>query len=107
MRALPNSYETLKKIFPMSDTSSSARQVLPRWRGFGIGAALAQEVMDQAAREGAPELICLGFQDNSAALNLYGDLGFAPAIIPALEEQLEEEERTEGWRRVLLRKALS
>lgn len=74
---------------------------------MGNGEALTIKVMDQASQQGAAELFCLAFEDNPAALNLYGKLGFENAVIPELEERLEEEGQVLSRRRVLLRKVLS
>jgi len=74
---------------------------------MGIGEALVQRVITKAEEEKAPELLCLVFDDNRAALNLYDKLGFQRAVLPALEEKLEAEMRAWGRRRVLMRKALA
>lgn len=81
-------------------------KVWPLWRRMGLGEALVRQVIEQAKEEKAPALFCLVFEDNRAALNLYAKLGFQRALLPALDEQLEEEIPLYGCRRVLLRKAL-
>lgn len=81
-------------------------QVWPLWRGLGIGEDLSRRVIEQAVAEGAKELFCLVRNDNYAAQNLYGKLGFESWIIPSIKEQLEKEWIAFGIRRVVLRKAL-
>ncbi len=48
--------------FPCGGYWLSGLMVSSRWRGFGIGTALTRRVMEQAVREGAPELFCVFFR---------------------------------------------
>jgi GNAT superfamily N-acetyltransferase len=67
--------------------------VWTRWRGFGVGELLTRQVMSQAQREGARELLLVVFTDNTPAINLYRKLGFEPIAHPALDEQFAREPR--------------
>lgn len=77
-------------------------QVWPRYRGLGIGELLTHQVMTQAQREGAPELLLVVYADNAPAINLYRKLGFAHVAFPALDEQFVREPR----QRIVMRRAL-
>jgi ribosomal protein S18 acetylase RimI-like enzyme len=74
---------------------------------MGIGEDLTCKVINQAVAEGAPELVLLVGEDNLSAIRLYAKLGFKKTVVPELQEQLEEERRAWGMRRVLMRKVLS
>lgn len=71
-------------------------------RGLGLGEALCRQAISRARAEGAEELHVLVYPHNRAALNLYGNLGFEPTIIPGLEGQLEGELKTTGKRRTAM-----
>jgi GNAT superfamily N-acetyltransferase len=71
-------------------------------RGLGLGEALCRQAISCARAEGSHELNLLVYPQNRAALNLYRNLGFEPAIIPGLEGQLKEELKTTGKRRTAM-----
>jgi ribosomal protein S18 acetylase RimI-like enzyme len=77
--------------------------VLPAWRGLGVGKALSRQVMEMSRGEGAAELSLLVHSDNRVALAMYAKLGFAPAVIPGLEEMPAEGWVASGRRRLVLR----
>jgi ribosomal protein S18 acetylase RimI-like enzyme len=67
--------------------------VWTRFRGLGIGALLTRQVMEQAQRKGARELLLVVFADNAPAIHLYRKLGFVPIAAPAFDEQFAREPR--------------
>ena len=80
--------------------------VWPLYRGLGIGEALSRRVMEQARMENARELSLLVYEDNRAASCMYKKLGFARVLVPELEKMLEEEKKSYGRRRIVLRRQL-
>jgi len=76
--------------------------VRSRWRGFGIGEALSQALVERAEAKGASEVLLLVHNDNKPAIGLYRKLGFRERAIPALDSKLEEEYRTSGRRRIIM-----
>lgn len=78
----------------------------PLYRGTGIGEALARTALEIARREGAEEVNLVVGQTNRPAIGLYRKLGFRHAVLPGLEEQLEEEARRSGSRRIAMVKWL-
>ncbi len=81
--------------------------VRTRYRGMGIGERLARHVMDQAASDGAKELLLTVFEDNGPARALYGKLGFEHATTAALDAELSADVERYGRRRIPMRKRLS
>lgn len=77
------------------------------YRGMGIGEMLSRAVIEKATEEGADELFLLLRQDNHRAIKLYHKLGFEMKVIPVLEEQLEKERLSLGYRRVPMSKPLN
>lgn len=92
--------------FPLAGQWFYSLEVWPLWRRMGLGEALLRKVLDQAKAENAPALFCLVFADAPAALKLYHKLGFKRVVVPGFEEQLEDEQRLSGRRRVVLCKSL-
>jgi ribosomal protein S18 acetylase RimI-like enzyme len=80
--------------------------VRTRYRGMGIGEKLVRHVLDQAASEGAPELLLTVFEDNSPARALYEKIGFERVTIAALETELAGDVARYGRRRIPMRKCL-
>lgn len=62
--------------------------VWTRYRRLGIGASLTRQVMAQAWREGASELLLIVNDTNTAAIDLYTRLGFVRCDRPALDRKL-------------------
>lgn len=81
--------------------------VKPIFRGFGIGQALSEAVIERSRAEGAPTLDLLVYEDNLRAIDLYRKLGFEMYFNPDLEAQLELERASLGHRRVAMRKRLA
>jgi ribosomal protein S18 acetylase RimI-like enzyme len=84
----------------------SLRVRLP-YRGMGLGETLCQQVIEQAQKEGAPELALMVVENNDAATTLYGKLGFARKPVPALDAQMEQEARKSGRKRIVMSKCLA
>jgi signal peptidase I len=80
--------------------------VRTRYRGAGIGAGLARLALAQASAEGATRINLTVFEQNHAAIHLYRKLGFRPACIPGLDEQLAEEAQRGAPRRIIMSKSL-
>ncbi len=80
--------------------------VWPLFRGLGIGEALSRRVMEQARAENARELSLLVYEGNQGAFCMYEKLGFVRVVVPGLEKLLEEEKRSSGRRRIVLRRQL-
>lgn len=78
----------------------------PRYRGLGIGETLSRALITIARQEGADELFLVVYQTNYPAIRLYQKLGFQQVCLPVLEEQLEEEGRRQGRRRISMVKRL-
>ena len=78
--------------------------VKPLYRGMGVGEELTIKVIQEAKEEGAEELLLLVREDNQRAISLYRKLGFEIVALPALEEMLEKERLSLGYRRVAMRK---
>jgi len=78
----------------------------PLYRGLGIGEALSRALITIARHEGAEELFLVVYQTNQSAIRLYQKLGFQQTCLPILEEQLEEEGRRLGRRRISMVKRL-
>lgn len=72
----------------------------PLYRGFGIGETLGRALITIARQEGAEELFLVVHQTNQSAIRLYQKPGFQQTCLPVLEEQLEEEGRLLGRRRI-------
>lgn len=72
-------------------------------RGLGIGEALCCQAIARARAEGAKELSLLVYKENRSAVSLYRGLGFEPSPIHGLEDQLEEELKATGRRRIAMR----
>ena len=80
--------------------------VRTRYRGLGIGEALARRVIEQAQREAATELLLAVFEDNTRAIGLYRKLGFQYITLPALEPELEADRQRWGRRRYVMRRKI-
>ncbi len=74
----------------------------PLYRGTGIGEILTRSLLAIGRREGAPEVYLVVNETNRPAILLYQKLGFQNITLPGLEEQLEEEARNHGKRRVTM-----
>jgi ribosomal-protein-alanine N-acetyltransferase len=55
--------------------------VLPVAQGQGIGRAMVRDVLDAAARTGAPAVFLEVREDNTPAIGLYTSLGFTPVRV--------------------------
>ncbi|MDP3880055.1 MAG: GNAT family N-acetyltransferase [Dehalococcoidales bacterium] len=77
------------------------------YRGMGIGEELTRFVMEKSMKSGASEISLLVFEDNAPAIKLYRKLGFERKVIPALEKELEDEQRILGRRRVCMSRRLA
>ncbi len=76
--------------------------VWPRYRGLGVGALLTRRVIQQSHYEAASELSLLVWEENLPAVALYRGLHFRRTEIPSLEEELLEEKKLLGRRRIVL-----
>jgi len=76
----------------------------PLYRGTGIGEILTRALLDIARQEGAPEVYLVVNETNRPAICLYQKLGFQHTTLPGLEEQLKEEARIHGTRRITMMK---
>jgi len=76
--------------------------VRTRYRGAGIGEGLVRTALEKALEEGATRMNLLVFEQNRAAVKLYRKMGFRPASIPGLNDQLEEEVRRGERRRIIM-----
>ena len=76
--------------------------VWERYRGLGIGQALARRVIEQARDRGAADLFLAVFEDNDPAIRLYRKLGFQRITLPALEPVFEAEKEQFGRRRIVM-----
>lgn len=74
------------------------------YRGIGIGEELSQKVIERAREEGAEELSLLVRKHNRRAIKLFSKLGFEMKVIPTLEEKLEKERHSLGYRKVVMNK---
>lgn len=74
----------------------------PKYRGFGIGETLARRVIQTARDEGGGDLWLIVGETNLPAIHLYRKLGFVRAPVGGLEEQLLEEARISGRRRITM-----
>ena len=83
-----------------------ALTVWGRYRGLGVGEALTRQVIHEARRSGAEELLLAVFEDNARAIRLYRKLGFEHAVVPGLEPAFAEEKAQGGRRRIVMRKDL-
>jgi ribosomal protein S18 acetylase RimI-like enzyme len=81
-------------------------KVRGRYRGVGVGEALARRVIQEARAQGAGQLSLEVFKDNKPCVCIFRKLGFVSAVVDALEPQFEEEERLLGRRRIVMRKVL-
>lgn len=93
--------------FPYVGNWLFALSVKPIFRGFGIGQALSETVIERSRVEGAPTLDLLVYEDNVRAIDLYRKLGFEMYFNPDLEAMLESERASFGHRRVAMRKRLA
>lgn len=79
----------------------------PLYRGLGIGEALARCVIKLARDGGGEELWLVVNEQNRPATNLYQKLGFKPANVTELDEQLKEEAKMTGRQRITMVKLLT
>jgi ribosomal protein S18 acetylase RimI-like enzyme len=93
--------------FPYAGDWLFALYVKPICRGFGVGQALSEAVIERSRAEGAPPLDLLVYEDNLRAIDLYRKLGFEMYTNPDLEARLEPERASSGRRRVAMRKRLA
>jgi ribosomal protein S18 acetylase RimI-like enzyme len=78
-----------------------------RYRGLGIGEALARCVIEYARAQGSAHLFLTVCNDNGSAICMYRKLGFEQITLPALEPDLETEAQQFGRRRIVMCKRLS
>lgn len=76
------------------------------FRGLGIGEALCMDVLARAKHEGAVEISLLVRRGDERAGGLYRKLGFDMKTEPEMEQALDIEEKSLGFRRALMRKQL-
>lgn len=96
-----------KKHYPYVGYWIFSLMVRTLYRGMGIGETLCQAVIEKAREEEVGELFLLVRQDNHQIIKLYRKLGFEMKVIPALEEPLEREKLSLGYRRVSMSKSLA
>jgi ribosomal protein S18 acetylase RimI-like enzyme len=77
--------------------------VWPRYRGMGLGELLCREVIAEARRRGATDLLLVVYEDQRRAVDLYLKLGFVGTVVPALQPQLDAEAAHGGRRRRVMR----
>jgi ribosomal protein S18 acetylase RimI-like enzyme len=80
--------------------------VRPRYQAAGIGEGLVHMAVEKIAVEGGNRVNLLVFEHNKVAINLYRKLGFFPASIHGLEEDLMEEAKRGEHRRIIMSKYL-
>ena len=80
--------------------------VKARYRGLGLGEALAARVLEEAAARGARGLSAVVCQDNEAAVKLLQKLGFFPTSVERLEQGLAAQWRLSGERYVVMTREL-
>ena len=80
--------------------------VRPRYQAAGIGEGLVRMALEKIAVEGGNRVNLLVFEQNKVAINLYRKLGFFPASIHGLEENLMEEVKPGEHRRIIMSKYL-
>ncbi|NLE11728.1 MAG: GNAT family N-acetyltransferase [Actinobacteria bacterium] len=81
-------------------------EVRGRYRGLGIGDALAAQVVEEARMRRCDSLLLAVYEDNRAAIDLYKKLGFENTVVDALEPGFEAEQQLTGRRRITMRKDL-
>jgi ribosomal protein S18 acetylase RimI-like enzyme/predicted nucleotidyltransferase len=91
-----------EECYPHNGYWLSSLEVKTRYRGMGIGEELSHKVIEKSKKEEAKSLSLLVRMNNYQAIKLYRKLGFEKVVIPALEGQLEEEQRILGNRRIVM-----
>lgn len=91
-----------EQSYPHDGYWLSSLKVKTLYRGMRIGEELSSVVIDKSRSEGAKELSLLVNEHNYRAIRLYRKLGFEMKVIPALEKQLNDEQCTLGYKRVLM-----
>jgi ribosomal protein S18 acetylase RimI-like enzyme len=81
--------------------------VHPLLRGMGVGSALLAASVDLAAAEGAECISALVYEDNQRSLSTYAKAGFGVVDDPAFGEAQDEERRSTGHCRLVLRRDLT
>lgn len=79
----------------------------PLCRRLGIGERLCNAILDRARREGSEEIFLIVRQNNHPAVALYQKLGFSRISLAGLEENLIQEAKTTGKRRITMVRRLS
>jgi len=77
-----------------------------RYRGMGIARGLVRTAIQEAGHRGAGRVNVIVERGNSAAHELYRELGFEPTSLPILEQKLLQDVSVGGPRRLVLSKAL-
>lgn len=78
--------------------------VLPLFKGAGIGTRLVETALREAERQAACRLNLIVDIENKPALALYRKSGFRPASIPGVEALLHERKRKTGRSQIILSK---
>jgi GNAT superfamily N-acetyltransferase len=81
--------------------------VKTRYRGMGIGEALARHAISQACKENADEVYLRVFENNQSAIALYTKLGFKRVSRPAIEHAYHADVQSFGCGRIVMCKHLS